>query len=194
MTEQQPGGRNHYHRGRWRGVTRCYAEQSDSPGVNKKGQSVSPEAIWWKVVRRLHESSLYGCEAYRTWYGVFPGRSSTEMVRQVVHPLSYATKMTFKLPICYHHSSVLPVQRKLLWSRLANGVAPDVLSHVCNVFSFGGIFTGWAKVFPTYVEPAIGFMQRIVKGSNSWVWVTLIMQSDNGLPFTTRITSMCSGG
>lgn len=51
MTEQRPGGRNHYHWGRWRGVTPCYDEDSDSPGVNKKGQSVSPEAIWWKVTR-----------------------------------------------------------------------------------------------------------------------------------------------
>lgn len=45
---------------------------------------------------------------------------------------------------------------------------PQVSSAmVCNVVSFDGIFTGWAKVFPTYMEHAIGFMQRIVKGSNS---------------------------
>lgn len=45
---------------------------------------------------------------------------------------------------------------------------PQVSSAMmCNVVSFDGIFTGWAKVFPTYVEHAIGFTQRIVKGSNS---------------------------
>lgn len=79
-----------------------------------KDESVSPEAIWWKLMKRSHESSHCGCEAYRTWCGTLTGRGSTELTQRAVHPLSYAIKITLKVVLdCYCPLTVLPTSEEV---------------------------------------------------------------------------------
>lgn len=95
-------------------------------------------------------------EAYRTWYGILPGRGSTELIQQVVHPSSCAIKITLKLVPGCCPSTVLPSLKDISLNQDWQMDLPRVFSTtVCNVSSSDDIFfsfVGWEKLFPTYME------------------------------------------